>query len=338
MAGLYDVENRSPQGPVHGDAPMLAEMLNSRRVLLADGAMATNLFEWGLRPGDAPELWLEQYPDRVRALHQQFVDAGADIILTNSFGGNARRLKLHNLQHRARELNRTAASLARDVVDTAARPVVVAGSVGPTGDRFAPLGKLTEEDAVAVFVEQMAGLKAGGADVLWIETMSALEEMRAAAQAAAYVGLPFTMTASIDTVGCTMVGVAPAALAAFFGAIRPTPLAGGVNCGAGVSDTLAAVLRMTQARPEQIVIAKSNAGLPTLLGTCLHYACTPELMADYAHLAIDAGARIIGGCCGTTPAHIAAMRKAIDSHTPGPRPTLGSIVARTGACASPPRT
>jgi methionine synthase I (cobalamin-dependent) len=326
------------KGGVAGDALMLAEMLRSRHVLLADGAMATNLFELGLTPGTAPEQWLEQYPERVAALHQQFVDAGADIILTNSFGANARRLQLCNLQHRARELNRIAALLARDVADKAARQVVVAGSVGPTGERFAPFGSLTEEGAVAVFVEQMQGLKAGGVDVLWIETMSALEEMRAAAQAAAHVGLPFTMTASIDTAGCTMTGVSPAALAAFFGDISSAPLAGGVNCGAGVSDTLAAVLSMTQARPDQIVIAKSNAGLPTLHGTCLHYACSPELMADYARLAIDAGARIIGGCCGASPAHIAAMRKAIDSHATGPLPTLGNIVARTGAFASPPRT
>jgi methionine synthase I (cobalamin-dependent) len=315
---------------------MLAELLKTRHVLLADGATGTNLFEMGLTSGDAPEQWLELHPDRIKLLHQQFVDAGADIILTNSFGCNARRLMLHNMQDRTHELNRIAASLAREVADKAGRKVVVAGSVGPTGDLFVPLGILTEEDAVAVFVEQMEGLKAGGADVLWIETMSALEEMHAAALAAAHVGMPFVITASVDTAGRTMMGITPAALAEFYGDIKPVPLAGGANCGVGASDTLAAILTMTETRPNQIIIAKGNAGMPTLHGTHVHYSGTPETMADYARLAIDAGARIIGGCCGTSPAHLAAMRKAIDSHVKGPRPTLEEIAARTGAFASPP--
>lgn len=315
---------------------MLAELLKTRPVLLADGATGTNLFEMGLTSGDAPEQWLELHPDRIKLLHQQFVDAGADIILTNSFGCNARRLMLHNMQDRTRELNRIAASLARDVADKAGRPVVVAGSVGPTGDLFVPLGILTEEDAVDVFVEQMEGLKAGGADVLWIETMSALEEMHAAALAAAHVGMPFVITASVDTAGRTMMGITPAALAEFYGDIKPTPLAGGANCGVGASDTLAAILTMTETRPDQIIIAKGNAGMPTLVGTHVHYSGTPETMAAYVHLAIDAGARIIGGCCGTSPAHLAAMRKAIDTHVMGARPTLEEIVARTGAFAAPP--
>jgi methionine synthase I (cobalamin-dependent) len=315
---------------------MLAELLKTRHVLLADGATGTNLFEMGLTSGDAPEQWLEQHPDRIKLLHRQFVDAGADIILTNSFGCNARRLMLHNMQDRTRELNRIAATLAREVADHAGRPVVVAGSVGPTGDLFVPLGILTEEDAVAVFVEQMEGLKAGGADVLWIETMSALEEMHAAALAAAHVGMPFVITASVDTAGRTMMGITPAALAEFYGDIKPTPLAGGANCGVGASDTLAAILTMTETRPDQIIIAKGNAGMPTLHGTHVHYSGTPETMADYARLAIDAGARIIGGCCGTSPAHLAAMRTAIDTHVKGARPTLEEIAARTGAFAAPP--
>ena len=164
---------------------MLEERLAERPFLLADGATGTNLFEMGLVSGEAPELWLEAHPDRVMALHQSFVDAGADIILTNSFGGNARRLMLHDLQSRARELNREAARLAREVAAKASRPIIVAGSVGPTGDLLAPLGNLTEEEAEEVFAEQITGLKEGGAHLAWIETMSAAEEMRAAAKAAA---------------------------------------------------------------------------------------------------------------------------------------------------------
>ena len=137
---------------------MLATLLASGRTLLADGATGTNRFAMGLTSGDAPEMWNLEHPDRVRALHQGFVDAGADIILTNSFGGNARRLMLHGMQDRVREINRLAAQHARSVADKAGRPVVVAGSVGPTGDLFEPLGVLTEAMAIEVFEEQIRGL------------------------------------------------------------------------------------------------------------------------------------------------------------------------------------
>src|SRR6185369_10893304 len=179
--------------------PALADLLAEKPVLLADGATGTNLFEMGLMSGDPPEIWNIDHPDRIEALHQSFVDAGADIVLTNSFGGNRRRLALHKLDGRVKELNALAAQNARAVADGAGRPVVVAGSVGPTGDLFEPLGPLTEADAVEIFAEQIEGLKAGGADVAWIETMSAPEEMRAAAKAAAKVGMPYTVTASFDT-------------------------------------------------------------------------------------------------------------------------------------------
>src|SRR5437763_5054672 len=162
----------------------LAALLASRSILLADGATGTNLFNVGLTSGDAPERWNETHPDRIRALHQSFVDAGADIILTNSFGCNRRRLALHNLQEETRSLARLAAENARAVADAAERAVVVAGSVGPTGDVLAPLGPLSEDEAMDVFAEEIEGLKEGGADLVWIETMSALEEMRAAARAA----------------------------------------------------------------------------------------------------------------------------------------------------------
>src|SRR3954452_17196953 len=193
----------------------LAALLASRPILLADGATGTNLFNMGLTSGDAPERWNETHPDRIRALHQSFVDAGADIILTNSFGCNRRRLALHNLQAETRALARMAAENARAVADAASRPVVVAGSVGPTGDLLAPLGPLSEDEAVDVFVEEIEGLKQGGADVVWIESMSGLEETRAATRAAARVGMPCTLTASFDTAGKTMMGIAPASLVEF---------------------------------------------------------------------------------------------------------------------------
>jgi 5-methyltetrahydrofolate--homocysteine methyltransferase len=317
---------------------MLADLLAKKPVLLADGATGTNLFDMGLMSGDPPELWNIEHPDRVRALHQGFVDAGADIILTNSFGGNRRRLALHKLDGRVKELNALAARNARAVADAAGRPVVVAGSVGPTGDLFAPLGPLTEDEAVDIFAEQIEGLKDGGADVAWIETMSAPEEMRAAATAAARVGMPYTVTASFDTAGKTMMGVAPASIPGFVAGLEPAPLAVGANCGVGASDLLVSILAITEADPEAIVIAKANAGIPQFQGDHIHYSGTPELMADYARLAIDAGARIIGGCCGTSPAHLAAMRRAIDAHTRSDRPDTARVVAEIGPLVAPPKT
>lgn len=312
---------------------MLASLLAEGRVLLADGATGTNLFEMGLANGDAPELWLEAHPDRIGALHRAFVEAGADIILTNSFGCNARRLMLHGLERRARELNRIAATLAREVADASGRRVVVAGSVGPTGDLLAPLGPLTEAEAADVFAEQIAGLQEGGADVAWIETMSAPEEMRAAATAAARIGMDWTLTASFDTAGRTMMGMTPEAFAAFAGTLPTTPLAIGANCGVGASDLLASILGMDVAVP---VIAKANAGIPVVQGDRVVYSGTPQTMELYAHLAIDAGARIVGGCCGTSPAHLAAMRRALDEHHAGARPDLAAIIAALGPLVQPP--
>ena len=314
---------------------MLQTLLAEGRPLLADGATGTNLFAMGLAAGETPELWNAAHPDRIKALHQAFVEAGADIILTNSFGGNRRRLALHGLEARATELNRLAAQNARAVADTASRRVIVAGSVGPTGDIFAPLGPLGEDEAVEVFVEQIEGLRQGGADVVWIETMSAAEEIRAAARAAAKVGMPFTITASFDTAGRTMMGVAPAALGALVEGFDPKPSAYGANCGVGASDLLVAILAMSAANPDGPLIAKANAGVPQWHGAEIHYSGTPELMQAYAGLAVDCGARIIGGCCGSKPAHVAAMRRGLDAHIAGPRPRIEAIVAALGPLVAP---
>src|SRR5271166_4546962 len=316
---------------------MLQTLLTEGRPLLADGATGTNLFAMGLTSGDSPELWNAVHPDRTQSRHRAFVDAGADIILTNSFGANRRRLMLHGLDARAGELNRLAAQNARKVADRAERPVIVAGSVGPTGDLIAPLGPLSEDEAIDVFVEQIEGLREGGADVAWIETMSAAEEIRAAALAAAKCGMPYTITASFDTAGRTMMGVAPAAFGALAEGFDPAPVAYGANCGVGASDLLAAILAMNAAQgPAAPLIAKANAGVPQWRGAHIHYSGTPELMATYAGLAVDCGARIIGGCCGAMPAHVAAMRRGLDAHEPGARPDVEAIVAGRGALVAPP--
>ena len=311
--------------------PALDELLERRGVLLADGATGTNLFDMGLMSGDAPELWNVDEPDRIRTLHRDFVEAGADIILTNTFGGNAPRLKLHNAQDRVRELNRAAAELAREVVEGSSREVVVAGSVGPTGELFEPLGEMTFAAAVEAFTEQMHGLKEGGADVVWIETMSAREEIEAAAEAARSVGLPYVFTASFDTAGMTMMGLSPRALGDVAASLDPPPLAYGANCGVGASDLLASVLRMTENGGHIAVVAKANCGIPVVKGDQVAYTGTPELMANYVRLAVDAGATIIGGCCGTSAEHLRAMREALDEHVKGTRPDLMRISAETGA-------
>ncbi|MGR6469072.1 betaine--homocysteine S-methyltransferase [Rhizobium sp. PAMB 3182] len=308
----------------------LQDLLAEKGILLADGATGTSLFAMGLESGEAPELWNEAQPEKITKLHQDFVDAGADIILTNSFGGTRQRLKLHHAQDRVHELNKKAAEIARTVADKAPRKVIVAGSVGPTGELLQPLGALTFDEAVTSFAEQMAGLKEGGVDILWIETMSSPDEIRAAAEAAVKTGMPYVYTGSFDTAGKTMMGLAPRDIHGVAADIGDGPTAVGANCGVGASDILASLLDMTDADPNAVVVVKGNCGIPEFRGTEIHYSGTPPLMAEYAHLAVDAGAKIIGGCCGTTCNHLAAMRQALDAHTPGPRPTLETIVEKIG--------
>jgi 5-methyltetrahydrofolate--homocysteine methyltransferase len=304
----------------------IADLIAEKGVLLADGATGTNLFAAGLEAGEAPELWNESQPEKILALHQGFIDAGADIILTNSFGGTRHRLKLHHAQDRVFALNKAAAELAREVADKAGRKVVVAGSVGPTGELLVPLGALTEEDAVAAFIEQLEGLKAGGVDVAWIETMSAPGEIRAAAEAAVKVGLPYVYTGSFDTAGKTMMGLHPKDIHGVVDGLAERPVAVGANCGVGASDILASLLDMSESDPSATIVVKGNCGIPEFRGSEIFYSGTPELMSDYARLAIDGGAKIIGGCCGTSFEHLAAMRKALDTHKAAARPTVESIV------------
>lgn len=308
----------------------LSRLIAEKGVLLADGATGTTLFDMGLTSGDSPEFWNADKPENIRKLHQDFVDAGSDIILTNSFGGTRHRLKLHNAQDRVFELNKLAAEIARQVADAAPRKIIVAGSVGPTGELLVPLGAMTYEGAVEAFVEQMEGLKAGGVDVMWIETMSAIDEIRAAAEAAAKVDMPYVFTASFDTAGKTMMGLAPGDIHGVPQGLADQPIAVGANCGVGASDLLSSVLDMTAANPGAKVVAKANCGIPVVKGDKVEYTGTPELMSDYACMAMDAGATIIGGCCGTSCDHLKAMRTAIDNHKRDQRPTVEQIIAAIG--------
>jgi 5-methyltetrahydrofolate--homocysteine methyltransferase len=228
-----------------------------------------------------------------------------------------------------RELNRAAAQLARSVADAAGRDVIVAGSMGPTGEILEPLGPLSAADARAAFAEQAAALAEGGADVLWIETLSSREEVEAAIEGAKSTGLPVVSTLSFDTNGRTMMSLTPAELAAI---AREHHLAAcGSNCGVGPSELVASILNLsTAADPDMVLVAKANCGIPQYVNGAIRYDGTPELMARYVDLAIDSGARIVGGCCGTSPEHLAAMRKALDAHVAGPRPDASVLEAALG--------
>lgn len=314
---------------------LLQRLLAERPWLLADGATGTNLFAMGLQHGDAPELWNLQEPEKVRTHYRGFIEAGSDIVLTNSFGGTANRLKLHGAQGQVREINAAAARLLKQEIEASGRELVCAGSVGPTGDLFAPLGPLTHEEGVAAFQAQCEGLAEGGADVAWIETMSAPEEMAAAIEGAEAAGLPTVCTLSFDTNGRTMMGLTPAQLPELMRQVPVPPVAFGGNCGTGAAELVAALLSMAEAAsPDDVIVAKANCGIPEFIDGEVRYNGTPELMARYAVLARDAGARIIGGCCGTTPEHVAAMRKALEETPPGGRPSLEEIVESLGSVSA----
>ena len=313
----------------------LNRMIAEHGFLLADGATGTNLFEMGLQTGDAPEPWNIDHPNRISELHQGFIEAGSDIILTNSFGGNHFRLKLHGNGSQVIGLNERAAKIARSATDAVGREVLVAGSMGPTGELFEPMGALTMAAATAAFTEQAQALARGGVDMLWIETMSSREEVVAALAGASTTNLPIVCTLSFDTNGSTMMGLSPGEFAEMSRGMTVRPHAFGANCGLGPAETVCGILNLADAAKKgDILVAKGNCGIPEYLDGVISYAGEPQLMSKYACIAYDAGARIIGGCCGTTFAHVRAMRDALDRHVPGRRPdaqqistTLGEITA-----------
>ncbi len=285
----------------------LSELLDRRKVILADGAMGTMLHRAGLTIG-APEQWNVKKPEVVLAIHRGYINAGSDFISTNTFGGTRNRLKLDNLEDRVAELNEAGARLARE----AAGDRLVAGSVGPTGELMEPLGALTMDGARESFAEQARALKAGGVDFALIETMSALEEVQAAIEGVREAGLPAAVTMSFDTNFRTMMGIKPALAVATIAGWGVAVI--GANCGNGPAEIERIMTEMSAALPAGVVLmAKSNAGMPRWKDDRITYDGTPEVMADYASRMAALGVRVIGGCCGSTPEHIAGMRKAIDA-------------------------
>ena len=312
----------------------LLQKINSVEWLLTDGATGTNLFDMGLMSGDAPELWNENYPEKIAKLYKDAVEAGSDIFLTNSFGSNALRLNLHNSGKKAFKLSKISAEIAREVADAYNKLVFVAGSVGPTGEIMQPIGDLSHELAVEVFHEQAQGLKEGGADLLWLETISAPEEFKAAAEAFSHVEIPWVGTMSFDTAGRTMMGTSPAAMVDLISSIPNKPIAFGANCGTGASDLLRTVQDFAKCSPTSLLIAKGNAGIPKYIDGQIHYDGTPELMAKYAIMARNSGAKIIGGCCGTKSEHLLSMRAALESEVLGSTPSLEQIELEIGPFSS----
>lgn len=288
----------------------LSRLLQSGKPILLDGAMGTMLMAAGLESSDAPEEWNVLHPEKVQAIHRAYVEAGSQIFLTNSFGGTSFRLGMHGLEDRVIELNAAAGKIARQVADQADRDVLVAGSIGPSGQLFEPMGTLTYEIAVRAFREQAAGLTEGGVDLLWIETMSDLDEVKAAIVGIREVSdLPITATMSFDTHGHTMMGISPARAASELKKLDLIAL--GANCGTGSDELIEAIKAMRAEAPEASLIAKANAGIPQIVGTEVIYNGSPEVMAAYAREVYGAGAQLIGGCCGNTPAHVQAMAEAL---------------------------
>jgi 5-methyltetrahydrofolate--homocysteine methyltransferase len=308
----------------HMSENRLLARLQQGAPLLSDGAMGTMLQEAGLTDGGAPELWNVKQPEVVRAIYQGYIDAGSHIISTNTFGGTSARLKLHNLQDRVHELNVAGVRLAREVADPAG--VLVAASVGPSGELIEPLGPLTLEEATEIFAEQAAALADGGADFILIETMSDLREVEAAVKGAQKAtDLPIVVTMTFDTNFHTMMGVSPAQ------AVQTLSQWGvfliGANCGNGPAEIEAIMTEMAQNRPQGIyLMAQSNAGMPQYNKGVISYDGTPDVMANYAITMRNLGINVIGGCCGTTPTHLKAMAAALERVKDEPIPGAGTTI------------
>ena len=287
------------------------DLLAESGPILADGAMGTMLFANGLQFGDPPEVWNLAHPDIVRRIQRGYLEAGSRILLTNTFGANRLRLGLHGLSERVDELNRTAAILARAEVNAAGGTALVAGDIGPSGEIVQPLGTLDYDIAVDVFREQAASLAAGGVDLIWIETMSDLNEMKAAIEGVRRVapGIALVTTMTFDTRGYTMMGVSPEQAVEAMVAWGADAVGG--NCGNGPDELVPVIEKMRTVDPDAVLVAKSNAGMPELVDMRAVYRADPPSMAAYGVQLHEAGARIVGACCGSSPDHLRAMHAAL---------------------------
>lgn len=341
----------------------LSDLIAVKGYAVADGAMGTQLFEAGLESGDPPELWNVDHPRVIQGIHRSYFQAGADLVLTNSFGCNRFRLALHGLRDRVSELNEAAARNARLAADLESdkseRPVIVAGSMGPTGELLAPMGGMTVSECEAAFSEQAEGLVAGGVDLLWIETMSDLREVEAAVRGVRRsCDIPVAVTMSFDTAGHTMMGVSGSEMGRRLRSLGLAAL--GANCGGNLGDTEAAVAELASAtgRPaagtpsraaadsstagedaggQTAVISKPNAGIPEWKGAEMSYSGTPQTMAASSHRVLEAGAAVVGACCGSSPEHIAKISAVLRGDEPVPDIAASAVSKRKESSRRNPR-
>jgi 5-methyltetrahydrofolate--homocysteine methyltransferase len=283
------------------------DRLEGGDVLIADGATGTTCQHMGLPLGVAPEEWVLTDPDRIVALHQGFAQAGSDLVLTCTFGGTSIRLAEGPASGRASELNRRAAELAREAVGP---DILVGGSLGPTGQLCEPLGTLSHDEAADAYAEQAEALTEGGADLLVLETMfcpveagAAIDGLRRATH------LPFVLTFSFDRGTRTMMGTTTAEVVAL--ATESGAAAVGANCGTSLESMSSIVAELSAAAPALPLWVKPNAGLPRMTGDSSVYDVTPDQLGEAALGYVQAGARVVGGCCGSTPEHVRAIVAAI---------------------------
>ena len=289
----------------------ILDRLASGRALVADGATGTMLQAAGLPVGMPPEAWVLERPDEIVRLHRAYVEAGSNIVLTTTFGGTRPRLKAAGLEAQVGEISRRAVELARQA---AGDDGYVAGDIGPIGELMKPMGLLTYESALEYFAEQARALAEGGADAILVETMSDLQEARAAVAGARQAcDLPVFCCLSFDTRGRTNMGVRPTQAAQAL--VELGAAAVGANCGHEPEELLDILPQMRQVAPKLPLIAKPNAGLPHMVKRQVVYDATPERMADLSLRYVELGAMIVGGCCGSSPEHIAAIAEAVKGAT-----------------------
>ncbi|MGE5553791.1 MAG: homocysteine S-methyltransferase family protein [Betaproteobacteria bacterium] len=284
--------------------------LLDRGPVLLDGAMGTRLMAAGLRPGECPETWNTARPEDVREIHRAYLEAGARVVTTNTFGGNRRKLAAYGLGGAVAELNRAAAQLAREAVAAAGGDALVAGDVGPTGEFVEPFGPLAFAEAYDLYREQIKALAAGGVDFILLETFSDLGEARAAALAARDVGVPVACTFTFDAHGRTLLGADPETVAVVLEGLGAVFV--GANCSLGPQELVPLVRRMVAVARGPVAV-QPNAGLPRLEGGRAVYPQGPEEFGRAGEELLGAGAWLVGGCCGTTPEHIRALRRAVQA-------------------------